>query len=70
MTVPTNPNLNNPNRWAFLAAEKSHPDATVHELWWHTGFVRCRDCQFVMRAQTLTALPEHHCTQRQALRTA
>lgn len=61
-----NPNLNNPNRAAFLSAEACHPTATVHELWWHTGFVRCTDCQFVMRAQTLTTLPEHRCTQRQA----
>lgn len=59
---------NNPNRAAFLSAELSDPSASVHELWWHTGFVRCADCQHVMRAETLTALPEHHCTRRQELR--
>jgi len=60
--------VNNPNRAAFLSAETTDPTATVHELWWHTGFVRCTDCRYVMRAETLTALPEHYCTQRQALR--
>lgn len=60
--------LNNPNRAAFLSAEQSDPTATPDELWRHTGFVRCTDCQHVMRAETLTALPEHYCTQRQAIR--
>lgn len=60
--------LNNPNRWAFLSAEQSDPTATADVLLRHTGFARCPDCQFVMRAETLTALPEHYCTRRQALR--
>lgn len=60
--------LNNPNRWAFLSAEQSDPDATADELLRCTGFARCADCGYVMRTQTLIALPEHRCTQRQALR--
>lgn len=57
--------LNNPNRVAFLSAEQSDPNATADELLRHTGFARCADCQYVMRAESLTSLPEHYCAQRQ-----
>lgn len=60
--------LNNPNRAAFLAAEQSDPTATADVLLRHTGFARCQNCGHVVRTQTLAALPEHRCTQRQALR--
>lgn len=60
--------LNNPNRTAFLAAEQSDPTSTADDLLRHTGFARCTECQHVMRAENLTPLPEHYCTQRQALR--
>lgn len=38
----------------------------IDELWRLTGFVRCADCGYLVHTQTLGALPEHHCTQRQA----
>jgi hypothetical protein len=38
----------------------------IDELWRLTGFVRCADCGYLVHTQTLAALPEHRCTQRQA----
>lgn len=55
-----------PNRTAFLELEGG--DLTADELWAITGFARCDDCGYLMRTQTLVTLPEHRCTQRQALR--
>ena len=56
------------NRAAFLELEATgvNPD----ELWQITGFTRCDDCQYLMHTTTLVTLPEHRCTQRQALRRA
>jgi hypothetical protein len=55
-----------PHRTAYLELEGG--DLTADELWAITGFARCADCQHVMRAETLATLPDHRCTQRQALR--
>jgi hypothetical protein len=56
------------NRVAFLELESS--DITADELWEITGFVRCDDCGYAMHTETLVTLPEHRCTQRQALNAA
>jgi hypothetical protein len=56
------------NRAAFLALEPEGVD--VDELWRLTGYVRCADCDYLAHAETLVALPEHYCTQRQARRRA
>ncbi|MEU1044015.1 hypothetical protein ABZ400_02510 [Streptomyces sp. NPDC005897] len=53
------------NRVAFLELEPG--DIDVEELWRITGFVRCSDCAYVVHTESLTVLPEHRCTQRQAL---
>lgn len=55
-----------PNRTAFLALEAD--DLTPDELHEITGFARCADCGHLMRAKTLVSLPEHRCSQRQAVR--
>jgi hypothetical protein len=56
------------NRVAFIELE---PDGlTIEELWRLTGFARCADCGYLIHTETLTTLPEHRCTQRQARRRA
>jgi hypothetical protein len=52
------------NRVAFLELEPEGMKA--EELWHLTGFVRCTDCGYLVHTQTLTALPEHRCAERQA----
>lgn len=64
--MPSSPRV--PNRVAFLEMEGG--EFTVEELFEITGFARCDDCGYLMRAETLVTLPEHRCTQRQALRRA
>ncbi|MET7975753.1 hypothetical protein ABZW44_22460 [Streptomyces mirabilis] len=54
------------NRVAFLELEG--PDMGPDELWQLTGFARCGDCNYLIHTETLTALPDHRCTQRQAHR--
>jgi hypothetical protein len=56
------------NRPAFVELEPE--GVTVDELWRLTGFVRCADCAYLVHTETLTTLPEHRCTQRQARRQA
>jgi hypothetical protein len=54
------------NRSAFLDLERTGMDPD--ELWRLTGFARCDDCTYLMHTETLTTLPNHRCTQRQARR--